>query len=172
MIQGFSSVQRNRGGNVADIFKSSLFTIFKNLDEFIEGYRRQEGGVPIERQSFRIVGQIALILADLPFPITATSDLDITTTSPYEVQVKLRELLKPLGIILDPDGRLIWMPPKTRYHPFYNGRWVEALYADPEDVILSKYKFGRADDEKLIRTYLEYYPGFRKTIDQSGLKRK
>ena len=155
--------------------KSLLAETFEELNEHISAHNRrsnQEGGLSIEKQSLKIVGQAALFLAELPFPITSTTDLDVLVTPPYSVQVKLRELLAKRGLVLDPDGRLIWMPKGTLYHRFFDSPWVEGLYADPESVLLSKYKFNRPDDRKLIQEYQQYYPGFAKAVEKAGLKRK
>ncbi|MCC7345325.1 MAG: hypothetical protein IT573_10340 [Deltaproteobacteria bacterium] len=154
--------------------KKALRGVFQELNDYIGEHnarRFEEGGLRIEKQVLKIAGQTALFLADLPFPITATTDLDIVVTLPYAVQVKLRELLKKFGIVLDPDGRLVWMPPDTVYHPYFDSTWVQALYADPEAVMLSKYKFNRPDDRKLLQTYAQYFPGFETAVAKAGLKR-
>lgn len=153
----------------------ALRQVFQELNDYIADYNArcfEEGALRIEKQTLKIVGQTALFLADLPFPITATTDLDIVVTMPYGVQKKLRELLQKIGIVLDPDGRLVWMPENTVYHPYFESQWVEARYADPEAVMLSKYKFNRADDRKLLETYAQYYPGFEKAVLQAGLKKR
>jgi len=152
-----------------------LSKVFSELNDFIADYNAgiaKEGGVRFEKQILKIVGQTALFLAKLPFSITATNDLDLITAPPYAIQNKLQDLLKKTGIGLDPDGRLIWMPENTVYHMFFDSRWVQACYADPESVLLSKYKFKRPDDQKLIQTYLQYFPGFQKLLDRSKPKGK
>jgi hypothetical protein len=155
--------------------KTMLRGALQELNNFIENYNRrsvEDGGIRIGKQTIKIAGQTALFLADLPFPITATVDVDIVVNLPHAVQVKLSELLGNSGMTLDPDGRLIWMPENTRYHLFFDAPWVQVLFADPEDVMLSKYKFNRADDRKVIQTYLQYYPGFQEVITRSKIKRK
>ena len=155
--------------------KNTLEQVFQKLNGFIEDYNsrcEEEGGLRIKKQTLLIVGQMALFLADLPFPITATTDLDINSELKDNVRNKLREELTPLGISLDPDGRKIWMPERTRHHIFFDSPCLQVRFADPEDVLLSKYKFNRPDDQRLIKTYLEYYPGFEQVIKNSGIKRK
>jgi hypothetical protein len=47
-------------------------------------------------------------------------------------------LLGKNGKVLDPHGHEVWMPRETRYDPLYQGRYVEALVADPDAVLISK----------------------------------
>jgi hypothetical protein len=155
--------------------KKLLIEVFEGLDRHISEHNQhcnREGGINIEKQTLKIVGQTALFLAELPFPLTSTTDLDVLIMPPYSVQVKLRELLSSHGMSLDPDGRLIWMPKNTKYQRFFDSKWVEGLYADPESIMLSKFKFNRPDDRKLIRDYEQYYPGFAQAVEKAGLKRK
>lgn len=83
-------------------FKEELLQVFKDLNSFIEDENqvaREEGALPIPPQTIQIVGQTALILAELPFAVTATMDLDkdeklITTYLEYfpETREKIKTL--------------------------------------------------------------------------------
>jgi len=67
---------------------------------------------------------------------------------------KLDELLKAEGKILDPDWQQIWMPEETEYDNFYRGKFVTALIAQPEYVLISKALKAPAKNRALIVEYL------------------
>lgn len=142
-------------------FVSLLKEVFNKLNEFITDYNStiySEGGIRIPKQTVKIVGQSALLCADLPFPITATMDLDTVTRLPDTVGRKLDALLSEHGLRLESDSHLIWMPETTEYKLLLDFDYVQALIADPQSVILSKYRFDRLKDRKLIENYRRYFP--------------
>lgn len=120
----------------------------------------------------KIVGQIALLIADLPFPITSTMDIDILHNLPYFALKKLGELFLDKGLILESDQHLIWMPEKTAYHPLFDGNYIHAVVADPLYVIASKCKFQRGRDKALIKSYFQHFPESRKEIDAMKIDTK
>lgn len=147
--------------------REKLRDVFQRLNEFIEKYNEEsteEGGISIPPQEIRIVGQVALLLADLPFPVLATTDLDNLTTLPFNVQKELNKLLFDFEMHLVPDGPKVWMPPDTPYLPLFDFKKVKVLYADPESVILSKAKFNRVKDRPLIEKFLRYFPNVKEKI--------
>ena len=147
--------------------KVELLEVFKNLNSFIEEENRiakEEGSMPISPQVIQIVGQTALILAELPFPVTATMDLDVISRLNHAVSKKLSELLLEKGLRLETDGHLIWMPKTTEYATIAEFSYVKVCVAKTEFVVASKFKFKRLKDEKLIKTYLEYFPETREQI--------
>ncbi|HBF12204.1 MAG TPA: hypothetical protein DDW49_02245 [Deltaproteobacteria bacterium] len=135
--------------------------IFGQLNEFIDAFNEEAHGMgspSIPKQTVQIVGQTALLLADLPFPVTATMDLDVVSPLNYIVQKRLSELLLNEGMRLENDGHLIWMPQETLYQKILDFPSVEVFIALPEAVMASKLKFHRLKDQKLIQTYLKFFP--------------
>ena len=150
-----------------NLLKEKLFDVFQKLDDFITQYNTEcseGGGARIPRQEIRIVGQIALLMADLPFPVFATTDLDSITLIPHNVQKALNEFLFEYEMHIDPDGPKVWMPPDTQYLPLFDFLRVVVYYADPESVILSKARFNRAKDKPLIENFLRHYPHLKEKI--------
>lgn len=148
-------------------FISMLQEVFQELNGFIADYNSKvysEGGQRIPKQAVKIVGQGALLCADLPFPITATMDLDTVTELPDIVARKLDMLLSKEGLRLESDSHLIWMPDTTKYTLLFDFDCVQIFIADPQSVILSKYKFNRFKDWKLIESYRHYFPEVDLTI--------
>jgi len=141
--------------------KTRLQNVFSRLNHFIETHNknsREEGSLPLKKQTFKIVGQMALLLSNLPFEITSTMDLDTVSSTNHFVQKELESLLTEIGIHLETDSHLIWMPKGTQYSQLFDFDWVGVLVADPKSVILSKYKFNRPKDRKLIHLYHHYFP--------------
>ncbi len=106
----------------------------------------------------KIVGQMALLIADLSFPITATMDIDILHNLPHFAAKKLGELFLDSGLVLESDHHLIWMPEQTVYHPLFDGHYIHTEVADPLYVIASKCKFKRSKDKTLIQSYFQNFP--------------
>lgn len=113
----------------------------------------------------KIVGQIALLIADLPFPVTSTMDIDILHNLPHFALKKLGELFLDCGLVLESDHHLIWMPEKTIYRSLFDGHYIHTSVADPLFVIASKCKFQRTRDKALIKSYFQHFPESRKEIE-------
>lgn len=142
--------------------KDLLIQSFQKLERRLEVQRQRDsdaGGVQtFTHIDLKIVGQVALLLSDLPFPITSTTDIDILHRLPYDTTKALEKTLLDIGLILETDHRLIWMPAETTYHSLFQGAHITASYADPFFVIASKCKFQRKKDRALIATYCNHYP--------------
>lgn len=151
----------------ANPFRDTLEEICKKLDAFIADYNSrtfEEGGLKIPKQEIKIVGQAALLLAELPFPVSGTMDVDVWNQIPYLVQKKLDGLLFEKKMYLDPDGPKAWMPPDTKFQPLFDFPRLQVWIADPESVLVSKAKFNRPKDKALIETYLRFYPQSKERI--------
>ena len=97
------------------------------------------GGPPLGRAVFRILGQTALIEAQIDLELAATMDVDAyANPADWVITQKFDELLHGSGRHWDPHSSEIWMPEETEYTPLYTGRAVDALLAAPEYVLLSK----------------------------------
>jgi hypothetical protein len=117
----------------------------------------------------KIVGQMALLIANLPFPIAATMDIDILHNLPHFAAKKLGELFLDNGLVLESDQHLIWMPEQTIYHPLFDGSYVHASVADPLYVIASKCKFKRAKDKAAIQSYCQCFPEALQKIEAMNI---
>lgn len=135
----------------------NLFGVFSALDQWIarENVRARVEGVPAHRKcTIRVLGQTALLLAEVDLALTTTQDLDAYADYDWAVQQELERLLAKEGKVLDPHGREIWMPKETQYAPLYDGRYVQALVADPDAVLISKALKAPDKNEALITEYL------------------
>lgn len=154
-------------------FREQLLEIFSELSSFIDAENRAavtEGSPTIPKQIIRVVGQTALILAQLPFSVTATMDLDIISSLNYSVSKKLSGLLIEKGLRLETDGHLIWMPQATEYILLAEYPYVEVSLAGQEFVLASKLRFNRPKDKNLIKTYLQYFPDSRSQLEYLARK--
>jgi hypothetical protein len=107
----------------------------------------------------RIIGQTALLEANVKLPLAATQDVDaVARWSDDAVRRKLCELLEARGKMLDPLAHEAWMPEDTRYMPFFSGRLVTAQLAMPEYVLISKAKTAPAKNRVLLTDYLAAGP--------------
>lgn len=138
-----------------------LDDIFASLDVWLSqeaDASRHEGTLPLRACEFKIVGQTALLQASLGLSIAATADVDAFTDAEYVVKVKLNELLRVVGLELDPLSDEIWMPKETRYTPFFKGVMVEASRAEPVHVLVSKALKAPEKNKTLLRAYLAGEP--------------
>ncbi|GEM_PF-5726199 len=150
--------------------KGRLFQCFRLFEARLQRQvkvARREGSVPPKTPlTLHIVGQMALIVSDLPIPVAGTTDLDAIGLLEYPAATLLRALLLDIGLTLETDQHLIWMPSHTKYHPWYRGPLVRVDIADPLFVIASKCKFQRAKDRALLAQYFAVFPEARKIIER------
>lgn len=152
-------------------FKKKFEKVFKRLNDYLEGCVQEaarEGGMAPTKQVAKIVGQMALLLAELPFAVTTTMDLDVISPIQHIAHKKLKELLLEEGMGLETDGHLIWMPKDTHYEKLWDFPWVEVWLADCASIIASKYRFKRSKDQRLIQTYLEFFPAQKEAIQNKA----
>lgn len=135
--------------------------VFKNLDNWMTEEVKaalKDGLLPIKECEFKIVGQTALLEAALNLNLAATADVDAYTNAQYVVKAKLNEMLKAVGLELDPLSDEIWMPRETKYIPFFKGDLVRASRADPVHVLVSKAHKAPAKNRILIASYIAGEP--------------
>ena len=156
--------------------KELLERLFEQFDTALQKEAeeaRQAGALPtVEKINCKIVGQIALFLADLPFDIASTMDVDILFTPPHATTKTLKELFLHHGLALETDHRLIWMPKETKFHPLFDGIYVKASFADSLYIIASKCKFQREKDRKLIEQYFAHFSKAKDKIKELGIDTK
>jgi hypothetical protein len=151
------------------LFHNLLEKVFNDLNAFIEEYDAEcdeQGGIRIANQDIKIVGQAALLLADLPFPLLGTMDLDVINKIPFIIQKKLNELLLKNRMYLDPDGIKAWMPDNTHYLPLFNLSRLQVSFADPASVVLSKARCNRMKDRVIVENYLQHFPAFKNELEK------
>ncbi len=131
--------------------------VFDQLDLWIEQKNQEaqtEGFLGINRVDIRIVGQTALLEANLHIYVAATIDVDTKNQIEYSVRKKFSELLEVRGKILDPVGHEAWMPDETEYRQIFDGSNLSGYIAEPVFVILSKAKKAPVKNKDLIAEYL------------------
>ena len=149
-------------------FRAIFATLDKRLMQENKS-RKKSGAILIGPVKIKILGQTALLLADLPFPIAGTMDLDAQMDGDYQARKILSEILLPEGLYLESDDHLIWMPEETKYHKWYEGNCVTVFMAEAEAVIASKTKYKRQKDKELIRTYLQHFPRAKQRLKDWGI---
>lgn len=153
--------------------QDTLLQLFARFDEKLtERVAEVEagGGVVVGYPlKYHLVGQVALLLADLPFDITATVDIDIMHTYRSPESQWLASLCLDVGLMLESDHALIWMPPETEYVALFAGRYLHVEVAKPMYVIASKCRFQRERDRELIQAYLQQYPAAETAIAAMGV---
>jgi len=145
---------------------------FQRLDDLLAAEnrdRRAAGGSLLDRVKIRILGQTALLLANLPFPLAGTMDLDATVQGGSWPQKRLGEILLTQGLRLDTDSHLIWIPKNSQFRLWFEGIRVKALLIEPDAVVASKARARRPKDKALVRTYLESYPTAAARLKEWGV---
>lgn len=138
-----------------------LQPVFIALDAWIEteNTKRQASGIlKIAACEIKVIGQTALIEANLLLHVPATMDVDVFANYEYPVRKKFEELLQESGKVLDPVGNEAWMPEETEYLDFLNGKWVKAYLAKVEYVMLPKAKKAPEKNMSLLTDYIASQP--------------
>lgn len=104
--------------------------------------------------TIRVLGQSALLEANLDLRLFATKDVDVRADYDDAVRREFARLLSLVGRELDPVGHEVWMPRETRYSEIYNGKFVRMLLAEPEAVLVSKALKAPGKNGPLITQYL------------------
>ncbi|MGZ3723321.1 MAG: hypothetical protein ACXVA9_10340 [Bdellovibrionales bacterium] len=134
-----------------------LKKVFKKLDTWIEevnANRAAAGSSLLAKVEIRVIGQTALLEANLSLEIAATMDVDLIDQIEHTVKEKFAELLREQGKVLDPVDHEAWMPTETEYVEIFAGRWLSGFLARPVFIILSKAKYAPEKNGNLIAEYL------------------
>jgi hypothetical protein len=119
-------------------------------------------GLPRHRPcTIRVLGQTALLEAELSLRLAATLDVDVRADYDDAVRREFERLLAAAGRELDPVAHEIWMPRETRYLDFYAGRFVRVELAEPEAVLVSKALKAPLKNGPLVTEYLALGPSER-----------
>jgi len=134
-----------------------LVEIARKLDRWIVDQNVllvEEGLLRHAACSIRLLGQSALIEANLGLRLLATRDVDVRADYDDAVRLEFARLLALAGRELDPLGHEVWMPRETRYAELFRGKFVHLLLAEPEAVLLSKALKAPVKNKQLITQYL------------------
>ncbi|MBI4365216.1 MAG: hypothetical protein HY543_00180 [Deltaproteobacteria bacterium] len=150
-------------------FRGIFTTLDHRIAEHVREIRTQGGLLPKLPARIRIVGQLALILNALPFPVAGTTDVDALGLEDYWITTQFKEMLLDLGLSLETDHRLIWMPPKAHYTSFFDGGHLHVELAESLYVIASKCKFRRKKDQRLLWQFFSVYPDEKARVKRMGI---
>ena len=134
-----------------------LKKICEKLDEWLieeNKLRHEDGTVLFKKVEIKVLGQTALIEANIELYLLATMDVDAYMNCEFEIRKKFDELLQEDGRHLDPDSKLVWMPEETKYQEFYLGKMLKVSLAQAEFVLLSKALKAPAKNKAIIVEYL------------------
>ena len=139
----------------------ALAAVFERLDQWVTAENQSatiEGFRLLPKSIFRVVGQAALLEANVQFNVAATVDVDVLNNAKHEVVAKLSELLMAEGLELDPLSNEIWMPSETLYIEIFKGDWVTAMRAETEFIMVSKALKAPSKNRVLLRNYVAMRP--------------
>lgn len=135
--------------------------VLQELDTWIQRQnqeRKSEGTLLLGRAVIRVLGQTALLEANLNIEILGTADVDAYIEGDYVIRKKLDELLNTRGRFLDPDSEKIWMPEETEYRLIYKGEFTDGYLAHHDYVLISKALKAPQRNRNLIIAYLADEP--------------
>lgn len=138
-----------------------LKNVFALLDKWMdeENAERVEAGMlSMSACEIKVIGQTALVEAEVSLHVPATMDVDVFANYEDSVRRKFASLLKERGKELDPVGHEAWMPAETEYELFFEAKWLKAYLALPEYILLSKAKKAPRKNRALITEYLASDP--------------
>ncbi len=134
-----------------------LKSIFEKLDQWVAEQNdeaKNQSFIPIQKSTFYVVGQSALLEANLDLDIAATVDVDALNNAGFSVLEKFGALLELEGLEYDRLSNEIWMSPETRYAELFQGKWISAFLALPEFIMLSEAKMNMQKNRALLREYI------------------
>jgi hypothetical protein len=134
-----------------------LVEVARKLDAWIVDQNlllSEEGLLRHSACTIRVLGQSALIEADLGLRLLTTKDVDVRADYDDGVRREFARLLAQEGRELDPLGHEVWMPRETRYAELFRGKFVRLLLAEPEAVLVSKALKAPSKNAPLIAQYL------------------
>ena len=121
----------------------------------VQAQLAREQGLPAPTPcTIRLVGQMALLEANIGLTVLATQDVDVRADYDDSVRVEFQRLLAGLNLVLDPLGHEAWMPKETNYAPMFEGVYVTLLAADVDAVLVSKASKAPKKNSALIVEYL------------------
>lgn len=138
-----------------------LKKVFGKLDQKITEYNneaRESGSALLSACYIKVVGQSALLEAQLDLQLSVTSDVDAYTDAVYWIKQKFNSLLGEYKKHLDPHSEEVWMPDETIYNLIYEGRYLQGYIAQAEYVLFSKAMKSPQKNRDLLLEYLSKSP--------------
>ena len=137
-----------------------LKALCTKLDKWLidENRDKKEFGTVHLECEIHVIGQAALLEAQLGIQLAATMDVDLHKQLHGPIREKLDELLALRGKKIDPVGHEAWMPKESKFNLIYDGKFVKCFIAQPEYVLISKAKMAREKNKNLIIEYLGTNP--------------
>ncbi|MBP9707989.1 MAG: hypothetical protein KBD78_10110 [Oligoflexales bacterium] len=138
-----------------------LQKVFELLDQAVVKMNREndtDGLSRIPRFYIKVLGQTALLEANLGIPLLMTSDVDAYSDFVWIVRQHFCQLLREEGYHFDELSNDIWMPKETQYRQVFFGQCFDGFIAAPEYVLLSKAKMAPQKNKNLIVEYLSSGP--------------
>ena len=123
-----------------------------------ENEERAKGGTLLLSCEIQVIGQTALLEAQLGIQLAATMDVDLHNQLHGVVRHKLDELLSFYGKKIDPVGHEAWMPKETKFHLIYEGKFIKCFIAQPEYILISKARMAKEKNKNLIIEYVGAQP--------------
>jgi hypothetical protein len=134
-----------------------LKAIAQQLDRWIAEQNRscRQDELPLLAScTIKILGQAALLEAQVPLTLAVTNDVDVRANYVPSVERAFERLLAQAGRTLDSVGHEAWMPRETRYTEHFVGPFVRLLLAEPDAILLSKALKAPEKNRALITEYL------------------
>lgn len=138
-----------------------LLEIFEQLDQEIIALNLElqaEGSREIPKFYVKVVGQSALMEANMGIILNATMDVDAYANFVWLAREKFCDILETRHLIFDSLSNEIWMPEETEYVHLYKGYVVDGYYALPEYVLLSKISKAPKKNRNLLLQYIAQGP--------------
>ncbi len=138
-----------------------IVRILKRLDIEVSKYNQEaliEGFATLKKATVKILGQTALLEANIDLKLNATNDVDAYIDGVHWIRKKFDELLSYENKHLDPHSNEVWMPKETKYKQIFYGHNVDGFVAEPEYVLLSKALKAFPKNKMLILEYLSKKP--------------
>ncbi len=136
----------------------------KNLEKRIHAFdeENQKAGRLISPKTveIRILGQMALFFNEefsQRVSLEATLDLDALINANHEIENLVVEEIELMGLVLDELSKEIWMPEGTWWETAFKGEYVTIRIPDPISIIVSKAKFAKEKNKKLINETLREF---------------
>ena len=135
-----------------------VFTILDQEITELNVRSRAEGMTEIPRFYIKVVGQTALLEAQMGLPLFATVDVDAYANFVWLARECFCRVLEREGRHFDELSDQIWMPPETQYRLMIQGVSFDGYLAEPEYVLISKALKAPKKNGPLIRDYLALRP--------------
>lgn len=134
-----------------------LKRVFQKLDKWVQAENKkaaEEGTLMIGETKIQVIGQTAILEADLNIRAQATVDVDVYNSIENKVRAELKKLVEAERLELETVGHEAWMPKETQWDTVYEGKFILGQIARPPFVMISKIIKAPKKNKQLIIDYL------------------